>query len=360
MADTAELQDRFRAAAREHSARAPFHAHLCELIADEPEIAALLAAAPEEQQVPVLLLAAIHDRVLADPGCPLADWYPTVSAQPRHDDVRPALIEHCRAHAAELADVVASRTTQTNEVGRCAMLLPAFGLLNESVGPLAWVDVGASAGLNLHLDRFAYDYRPGGAEGGTVGGAVGGPSTVRLRIETRGRVPVPRAMPEIARRVGLDRAPVDLADPIEVRWLRACVWPDQADRLRRLDAAIDLARAEPVEVRCGDAVDDVAAIVGELASAGHPVVTTSWVLNYLPPSRRAGFVDTLDHLGREHDLSWIFAEAPREATGLPFDPSVAHLPTTVVTLVRWRGGRRHAEHLGIGHPHGYWLHWHDA
>lgn len=352
MADPAELQDRFRATAREHGARAPFHADLCALIADEPEIAALLAAAPEEQQLPVLLLAAIHDRVLADPGCPLAAWYPTVSADPRRDDVRPALVEHCREHAVELARVVASRTTQTNEVGRCAMLLPAFGLLTAEVGPLAWVDVGTSAGLNLHLDRFTYDYRPGGT--------VGGPSTVRLRIDTRGRVPVPRGVPEIARRIGLDRAPVDLADPVEVRWLRACVWPDQADRLRRLDAAIELSRSEPVEVRRGDAVDDVAAIVGELTSSGHPVVTTSWVLNYLPPNRRAGFVDALAHLGREHDLSWIFAEAPRHATGLPFDPSVAHLWTTVVTLVRWRGGRRHVEHLGVGHPHGFWLHWHDA
>jgi hypothetical protein len=30
---------------------------------------------------------------------------------------------------------------------------------------------------------------------------------------------------------------------------------------------------------------------------------------------------------------------------------------TALMLVRWRNGIRTVDHLGVAHPHGYWLHW---
>ena len=351
-AAVAGLTSGFRRFAAEHHRRAPFTAGVSAAIADDVGTVSILAAAPEEQQLPVLLLAAIHDQVLADPGCELAAWYPTVSTAPRQDDVRPALVAHCRDHGERLRALVASRGTQTNEVGRCALLLPALAMVAADVGPLAWVDVGSSGGLNLHLDRFEYEYRPGGH--------VGEPSTVLLETGTRGHVPVPDRTPPIARRLGLDRSPIDLTDPAEARWLRACVWPDQRDRFRRLDAAIRVAHDHPVEVRRGDAVDDVPAVIDEIATDGHPVVTNSWVLNYLPRSRRDDYLTALDRVGRARDLSWVFAESPRDAPGLPFGPAVADRAITALVLVRWRDGERRVDHLGVAHPHGYWLHWRDA
>ena len=59
----------------------------------------------------------------------------------------------------------ATRSTQTNEIGRCALLLPAFGLVAAEVGALAHLDVGTSAGLNLLLPRYRYRYEPGGEVG---------------------------------------------------------------------------------------------------------------------------------------------------------------------------------------------------
>jgi hypothetical protein len=350
--DLTALSRGFRQFADDHHRRAPFTATVAATIADEPDIVAILARAPAEQRLPVLLLAAIHDQVLADPSCELGGWYPTVSIDPRDDDPRTALVEHCRRLEDELTDIVATRSTQTNEVGRCALFLPAFGMLATKIGPLAWVDVGASAGLNLQLDRFAYDYRPGGR--------LGEPAAVCIEVATRGSVPIPGRVPPIVRRVGLDRAPVDLADPTEARWLRACIWPDQADRLRRLDAAIRTAGDYPVEVRRGDAVDDLAAVIDGVAGDAHPVVTSSWVLNYLPRARRDDYVAELERIGRSRDLSWVFAESPTDAVGLPFDPVVQGRSITAVVLVRWRDGRRRVDHLGVAHPHGYWLHWHDA
>ena len=52
-----------------------------------------------------------------------------------------------------LAAVMRSHHTQTNEVGRCAVILPAL-----PAAPIALIEVGASAGLCLLFDKYQYDY----------------------------------------------------------------------------------------------------------------------------------------------------------------------------------------------------------
>ncbi len=220
-----------------------------------------------------------------------------------------------------------------------------FGLLADEVGELAHVDVGASAGLNLLLDRYEYVYEPGGR--------LGGPSTVRLECGTRGPVPVPASMPSVAQRCGLDRSPVDVHDVAQRRWLEACVWPDQTDRFERLRAALDIAAHVEIDVRRGDAVADAATLAASFDA--HPVITNTWVLNYLPADDRRAYVASLDELGTRRDLSWVFLEMPFMAPELPVrDPTQTD---SVLVLVRWRDGRRTVDHLGVAHPHGYWLHW---
>lgn len=349
-----ELTQHFRNQASTMTPRAPFTASLCAAIADHPALVELLTAAPVEQQLPVLLLAALHDQVLSDPDSELAQWYPTVTDAPRTDDVAAALQHHCRRHADELRRVVSTRSTQTNEVGRCALFLPALGMLADEVGPLSLVDVGTSGGLNLRLDHYEYRYR---TDEPLHEHSLGGPSEVRLETGTRGPVPLPTRLPAIVGRVGLDREPIDVGDPQAARWLTACVWPDQTDRFHRLSAAIEIALAHPVELRRGDAVDDLAAAVGDVGELGHPVVLNSWVLNYLTEAQRAAYVVELGSIGAGRDLSWVYAESPAQCAGIPFPAHLADQHLTVLMMARWRGGVRTVQHLGVAHPHGYWLHW---
>jgi len=343
-----DLTDRFTAFAAE-AVRAPLYQRLAAVAAERPEVMRVLHHAPPTQQLPVLLFAAVHHLLLGGAGPELAAHYPNLTDEPASGDPGALFVDFVDAHFDELATLAATRTTQTNEVGRCAQFLPVMGMVGSEMGPLAHLDVGTSAGLNLLLPRYRYDYRPGGV--------VGSDSDVVLQCDTRGAIPVPAAMPEVARSFGLDRSPVDLSDPVEVRWLEACVWPDQADRFARLVAALELAREQPPDVRAGDAVDALAGLVHEAASHGHPVVTNSWVLNYLEPHRRLGYLAEMDRLGAEMDISWIIAEAPDQTVGLPVPTTDPAESITVLSLVTWRSGRRVVRRLATTHPHGYWLNW---
>jgi hypothetical protein len=163
-------------------------------------------------------------------------------------------------------------------------------------------------------------------------------------------------LPTVSSRVGIDRSPVDLTDPEQARWLLACVWPDQADRFRRLAAAIEIASSNPVAVQRADAVEAVRAVVAAQAEIAHPVVVNSWVLSYLPERRRRDYVAELDAAGQTCDLTWIAAEAPALCAGLPYPAHLQDVHRTVVLLVRWRRGVRTVVHVATAHPHGYWMH----
>jgi hypothetical protein len=335
---------------------APLYADLAAGIAEDPQLAGLLLAAPPSQRLPVLLFASVHWLLLAEPDAPLARFYPNLPVPPEPAGGRKigaidAFRQFCAARGRALTELLSTRRTQTNEIGRCALFVPSFADIAERRGPLAHVDVGASAGLNLLIPRYDFVYDPGGAI--TTG------SSVTITCSTRGDVPVPETHPPIVAAIGLDADPVDVGDPLQARWLEACVWPDQVERFERLGAAIEIANREGVDIRRGDAVETVAALVAEAAGSGHPVVTTSWVLNYFSAEARCQFVGALDRAAKSVDLSWVYVESPALCPGLPGMPAARQGPKqpTAVVVVHWRDGRRDARHVADAHPHGRWLHW---
>ena len=355
--DESTLAERFRHHSELAFPRAPLNAVLCAIIARDRSLAGLLGHAPPTQQTPVLLLAAIHFLLLDAPDEPLARWYRSLTEDPRAPDdeaLAPTLSRFISDRGPEIVELLATRRTQTNEVGRCASFLPALELVAGEVGPLAHLDVGSSAGLTTLLPHFSYRYDDGPL--------IGEDTTTRIELtcSTRGAAPLDLSslrIPPVVAACGIDSRPVDVTDPNEARWIEACCWPDQVDRFRRLRAAIGVAREHPPELLAGDAVESVAPAVDRLASRGHPVVTTSWMLNYLVPDQRRAFVDRLEEAGRSLDLSWLIAEAPIQTPELPHADDQAGEEITALTLVTWRDGRRTVRHLGTCHPHGYWIHW---
>ena len=346
-----ELVRRFRSQSRTALPRAPLNSALCTAIADDRSLHTLLGHAPLAQQQPVLLLAAVHFLLLAEPDHPLAGWYPNLNDDAR-DPLDPtltdALADFVHERSPAVLELLETRRVQTNEIGRCALFLPPMSIVATAVGPIAHVDVGSSAGLTLLLPHFAYRYD----DGPTVG-----QGELRIDCGTRGSGRSPSAVPPIASAQGVDLHPLDVNDPADARWLQACCWPDQTDRFERLAAAIDVAHRHPPDLRAGDAGDLIGELVHDASRAGHPVVTTSWVMNYLDATERRRFVGQLDELGASIDLSWVIAESPAQTPELPHPVDLAGEHITALTLVTWRSGTKRVRHVGTCHPHGYWLHW---
>ncbi len=181
----------------------PLYDRICRAAARDEEVLDLVRAAPEEAHLPNVLLAAVHFLLLNGLDHPLAAVYSGSSAA----DPWPRFREICFAHRAEIAALMETRRTNTNECGRSAVIGPALTWVASRFGsPLAICDVGASAGLNMGCDRYLLDYGPAGTTG---------PASSAVRIEcavTGGTPPIAPALPPITARLGLDRSPVDLAD----------------------------------------------------------------------------------------------------------------------------------------------------
>ncbi|MCU1604236.1 MAG: uncharacterized protein JWP46_701 [Modestobacter sp.] len=269
-----EIADRYRTFAQVEAAGvSPRYAELAEGIAADPDVLAFLAELPAPKQQPNLLLAALQYRhgTPAGPG-------------ELHDRVL--------GDADRLRATMIARATQTNEPARCTALLPLLAGLPQ---PLTLIEVGASAGLCLYPDRYAYDYD---------GVRIGGPSPVTLTCTTAGPVPLPDRLPDVAARIGVDLDPRDPADPDDRAWLRALVWPGRPDRLARLDAALDLAAAEPARMLTGHLLDQLPAAVAAAPAGGTTVVFHTAVLPYLDPAERAAFTALVGEL----PVRWISQE----------------------------------------------------
>jgi len=340
------VRTRFRRFVASSRTRAPLYSRISAALADWPGLEELLADAPDPARVPVNLFAAVHYLLLADPTEPLARFYPNLAGgRTATGDPVPEFLAFCADHSAEVRELVATRLPQTNEVGRASVLVAALGELPR--GPRAHLDIGASAGLNLMLDRLAY------SDGH---GVLGGSDLVlECTVRPEGRR-LAEELPVITSRLGLDANPLDLTNPDDARWLEACVWPDQADRFVRLQRAIELFVADPAPLRRGDAVADLRSAVAALGP-GVPVVTTTWMLCYLDAGAQREFAAVLAGIGAERDLDWVWAESPSVVEVLPLPDALVGSDATLLGYSSWRDGRRTDRALAQCHPHGYWLTW---
>lgn len=330
-------------------------------MASRDELLELADLVPAPQFPVNVVLAAVHDLLLGGTEHELASHYPSVAAQRgltyrRIDDG--ALVELLEAFCRTYRDLIASRCltrkTQTNEVGRCAAVRAAVSAIDE--GPVALLDVGCAAGLNLFVDAYGYDYGRHCV--------LGDAASPVLRCELLGEDP-PYELPAIASRTGLDLSPIDVRDDAELGWLLACLWPDDLDRFDRLSAAARLAAARHDEVTFveGDMVDRLADAAATAAPDAHLVVLTSWSTAYLPVPRRSDFANAIADVARSRDLTWILMEHPNVARDLGvLDPSLPyrHRGSSVVCLTRYRGGELTRDYVAETHPHGLWLDWHST
>jgi len=335
---------------------APLNRTLASAVADDTELLDLVAAAPPEAHHPNSLLAAVRFLLLAGTDHPFVRLFGDDPVAGSEAELVTQFRDYVMSHRAAVVEAMASRSIQTNEPARSAVIAPALARLHRRHGPLALIDVGTSAGLNLMVDRVHIDY-------GTV--AIGpSDAALRLRCELLGRTPeLDGDGLGIVWRRGLDRAPIDLEDEPSRRWLRACVWADQAERRDRLDQAIAMAREQPPPIVTGDAIDALPALLTTAPGDLHLTIVATWVAFYFSPEQRAAFEAILATARRP--VSWVSLELPGVVPGIDRpdgSPSTVITPS-VLAEVSWEATRSSPgeglrRFLGWGHHHGTWLDWH--
>lgn len=328
--DVAERYARF--ARVEAPGRSALYAEWASGVASDASACDVIARLPADRRQPPLVFALARLR-----GAPESGGYAAFAAW---------LVQH----GDQLVADASVRSLQTNEPQRAAALLPALSLID---GPIALIELGASAGLCLLPDRYAYRYT-GASEVSLEPSS--GRSEVVLTCDLRGpRTPVLR-MPDIVWRAGIDLRPLDASDAEDRRFATALVWPGETGRAERIALALDIAAAAHLRIEPGDATDPAA--LGRLVDAAPRdatiVVTTPGLLPHVPRAGRERLFDTLARLRGERGVTWISLDPPALR-----DPALHGRWTEPIDPGEWPGFvlSMNERVLAAADPLGAWVEW---
>jgi hypothetical protein len=290
---------------------------------------------------PLRVLGGLHYLVLSGAAPELAALYPPAGDGADRAGLSAALVDAARAHQDRLAAIMTS-PPQTNEVARSRCLVGGFLTVATETGlPLRCLEIGSSAGLNQNWNLYCYEF-------GEAGGWGAADSPVRFVDGWTGGAPPANGSVSVVERAGCDQNPIDIGDPDQALRLQAYVWPDQAQRLGNLRAAIDLARTSPPNLERIDAAEWAKARAVPVPGVA-TVLFHSVVWQYLSPAVRDSLRET------------IAAAAKAAAPDQPFawlrmEPSLNNPAGMMeVRLSLWPGGEDRL--LAIAHPHGATVDW---
>jgi hypothetical protein len=326
---------------------APLYTRIIEGVGADDDIKALAATVRKGQPMANILLAAVHFLLLRGARHPLRRFYPNLNRGNRIDDENP--FPHFKAfvdeHMADLAPLIATKVTNTNEVGRSVFLHAAFRTLAARAGePLHLVEIGPSAGLNQRWDSYGVRYHLGDRSF-----AVGPREAVLvLDVELRGDgMPPIGDNPRISSRVGLELNPVDLSDPDQSDWLRALVWPDQVTRFAQLEKALEIARGQKPNIRAGDALALLPEVLSEIPKDEPVCVYHTFVTYQFSEEMRQALDDLLIGVSLRRPVHRLSIEGTLSGDA-------------PMLLYTYRDGAKEKSVLANCSAHGSWLEWHTS
>ena len=327
----------------------PLYERVAVALSESGEALRAIEAAPARKRHPTVILAALHDLALAGRAPPLAAAYAAADADAAADAATGTLLRMTDAVVA----IAVRRPIRASETGRCAVLYPAIAeaARRASADAVGLIDVGCSAGLNLHVDRVGITY--------SNGPSLGDPSSaVQLSCSVVGDRPIPaRAMPEVVTRAGVGLDPVDVTDADEARWLRACLWPDQPERAARLEAEIALAATAPPLLLHGDPVELLPGAFARVPADTLPVVITTWALSRFPLQSRLSFLRRLGEAAAGRPVAWVSAEGVGIAPAIPTLGDRRASGHSIIGLAVFDASAHRAEAIGRCWSRGRWLAW---
>lgn len=330
----------------------PLYHTLAVGVLDDPHMLEFAAAAcPPSQPAANLLFAAVHYLLLGGSQHPVRDFYPDVVTQEKTPQAPSAetyslFQDFVTTHLSAIQELMQTRLVQTNIARRTTCLLPVFGLLARESGnrPLSLIEIGTSAGLNLHWDRYHHRYEFASGEVIEWGDAS---SPVHLSTEVRGTIALPPLPADlrVGWRAGIDINPIDVNDADAMLWLRALVFPEHLDRHQTIEAAASVARAYPAPVTTGDVLEHLPTVLSQAPEDLPICVYATMVLYQLTPKARRALWELLTDFSHSRPVSVIVMD------GVPQGWSQL--------LIRdFKSGSYTKRTMADAHAHGRWLEWH--
>ena len=349
MLEHRSLAHSYRRHAALEAQNSPLNAHLAHTLSESAEALRAIGAAPARKRQPALVLAALHDLALAGRAPALAAAFTTTDAEAATH----AAIDTLLQQTDEVVAIVTKRRLRADEAGHHAVLYPAIAELASriSASSVGLIDVGRAAGLNLNVDHAGITYSDGGSLGRTD-------SPVQRTAKVVGRRRVPSSkIPKVVAKVVVDTDPLDVTDPSDARWLRACLPPDRPDEAAALAAELALAASDPPQPLRGDALEKLPEALAPLPANALAVVITTWSLSRYSNERRQGFVERLGEAAADRPIAWVSVEGVGVAPTIPTlgdRPASGH---SIIGLAMFDGSARRAEALGRCWLRGRMLEW---
>jgi hypothetical protein len=341
----------------------PLISTLAQACVEDEEILELGSVARPGQPLCLLILLSAQYLLLKSPGSPLARYFPSLATDPLPaGQAFPAFREFCLDRRAQLLELIASRTVNSTMVERSSCILPVLRHVSRRVEePLTLIEMCCSAGVNLLLDEYHYDY-------GALGQVGAEDSSVRLACKAVGSsAPPVDAIPVIAARVGVDLVKVDASDPSERLWMEAMLCPEWTAEIANLKAALALRASRNIRTVIGDAVEVLPELLTELP--GSLCLLHSFCIGQFPTEARSRLDHILRSASREREIHRVGLERPDPETPAGFRGRLAKLASAGIPLqqksfpariehTRYANAQAETRFLGEADGFGAWIAWH--
>lgn len=277
----------------------PLYEHLAYQITNDEELLLIAKEATNGQPIPNLLFAAVHYLLLTYKDDDLAYFYPSFTTTPKPlNSVYPFFKKFVLSHVDEVKKILQERLVQTNEIRRCAYLYPLMTeIYQKHRMPLTFIEIGASAGLQLAMDQYNYFYNQ------TL---LVNNSTTKLVLASENigdTLPPSISQPLIvAQRIGIDLNPMNVTEDKDVGWLQALIWPEHHERRKLLNQAIPILQQLDVTLVKGDAIERLTDISRHIDPQTMLVVYHTHVTNQIPVKLRHTLIDRLKDISLERPL----------------------------------------------------------
>ncbi|MEW9181002.1 DUF2332 domain-containing protein [Bacillus mycoides] len=273
-------------------------------ISEDEEVLTLASYAQPGQPVPNLLLGAVHYLLLKGKEHSLKNYYQSLveNTDINLENAFYQFKDFCHVYREEIISLLQTKLVQTNEVRRCAYLYPSFCYIFNKVNkPLALIEIGTSAGLQLFWDQYRYSY-------GTEEMYGNRQSNVHLQSEIKGekKPSFLKQSPPVMERIGLDLHVNNLNDEEDYLWLRALIWPEHKERLELFDQAATLVKEKSVQLIEGDGVALLPAIANQIREDAVICIFHTHVANQIPENVKHKLEKQIKEIGAKRDVFHLY------------------------------------------------------